>query len=124
MRGDRLKKFRLRNDLTLQQLGEKTGVKKAMLSKVENGQRKVSVDTLSEISKVLGCSTDYLLGESDNPFSEKEVTYFSKNKEKQHSEFESKFRKLFKRIEEMPKGEQEIFYRMLEAAVAHKLINN
>ncbi|PHB24741.1 transcriptional regulator [Bacillus pseudomycoides] len=124
MRGDRLKKFRLRNDLTLQELGEKTGLKKPFLSMVENGKRKVSVDTISKLSEILGCSTDYLLGESDNPFSEKEVTYFSSGKVKKHSEFESKFRKLFKRIEEMPKGEQEIFYRMLEAAVAHKLINN
>ena len=124
MRGNRLKKFRLRNDLTLQQLGEKTGLKKQFLSMVENGKRKVSVDTISRLSEILGCSTDYLLGESDNPFPEKEVTYFSSSKKKQHLEFESKFRKLFKRIEEMPKGEQEIFYRMLEAAVAHKLIND
>ena len=45
-----------------QELASRIGVSKAMLSAIENGHRKPSLDTLIAAADVLRCSTDDLLG--------------------------------------------------------------
>lgn len=58
-----------RNYLKLLQkdIAEKTGIDHKYISKYENGSVRPQYEALVEIAKVLKCSTDYLLGRTDNP---------------------------------------------------------
>ena len=47
---------RVRQDLTIAEIGERTGLSRGMLSKIENGQASMSLDSLSRIAGALGVS--------------------------------------------------------------------
>jgi len=51
--GEAIKQARLANNLTQEQLGEKIGVRKSQISKIENGDN-ISLSTLMRIFKTLG----------------------------------------------------------------------
>lgn len=57
--GRAIKTERLRQNLTQEQLGEKTGVKKAQISKIENGHS-MTLPTMSRVFKALGINTAVL----------------------------------------------------------------
>ena len=63
---ERLKELRIECGLSRQQLAEQLNVSVRLLSYWENGQRECGFDTLIALSRVLNCSIDYLLGNSDN----------------------------------------------------------
>ena len=63
---ERLKELRLENDLTRQQLADNLNVSVRLLSYWENGERECNFDMLIALSKVLNCSIDYLLGNTEN----------------------------------------------------------
>jgi transcriptional regulator with XRE-family HTH domain len=66
--GERVKEIRKALGLTLDQFGEKIGIKKSALSKIENGLNSLS-DTLSiSICREFNVSPEYLSGESDQMF--------------------------------------------------------
>ena len=67
MRRDRLKNYRLKRDLTQEQLALELGTDKKAVSRWESGQYSPNLETLIEISRILNVSADYLLGLSDNP---------------------------------------------------------
>lgn len=52
------------------ELAKKMGFDKSIMSKIENGTRKVSSDELRKLSKIFNVSADYLLG-NENESSEK-----------------------------------------------------
>ena len=52
--------------LTQTELGDKVGVSKQTISAYERGDKLPTVQTLSILADVLDCSTDYLLGRTDN----------------------------------------------------------
>jgi len=56
---------------TCESLGEKVNVQKAAISKYERGDIHPSQDILLKLSKALSCSTDYLLGLTDEPYASK-----------------------------------------------------
>src|SRR3954470_19769132 len=62
-----LKKARKDAELTLQQLSEKSGIAVETISRLENGQRKPQVNTLTKIAKALDIPlselTEGLMGE-------------------------------------------------------------
>lgn len=60
--------LKLRKDLNLSQkeLADKVGITEASLSRYENNLREPKAEIIAKISEVLGCSTDYLLGRTDN----------------------------------------------------------
>jgi XRE family transcriptional regulator, master regulator for biofilm formation len=66
MIGQRIKKYRLRKQLSLSELAERAGVAKSYLSSIErNLQSNPSIQFLEKISSVLGVSTNTLLNEED-----------------------------------------------------------
>ena len=62
-----LKKLRLQNNLTLQELAKKVNIVASTISYLENGKRQFTQEHLELLSKFFNCSTDYLLGKTDNP---------------------------------------------------------
>lgn len=67
--GERIKKLRLENKLTLEELAKSIGVSKTSLVKYENGTVKnLKVDIIEKLSKIFNVSADYLTnGNIDNP---------------------------------------------------------
>ncbi|MGK0469393.1 MAG: transcriptional regulator with XRE-family HTH domain [Clostridium sp.] len=64
--GDRLKTERNRIHVTLETMAEDLKTTKATLSRYENNLREPKVDFVKQIADYLQCSTDYLLGRTDN----------------------------------------------------------
>lgn len=60
--GSKLKALRYNQRLTQQQLAERVGVAKSVVSYYESGDRFPSYDVLIKISRLFHVSTDYLLG--------------------------------------------------------------
>lgn len=64
--GRRLKAVRALRRLTQDEVAKKSGVPAAMISHYESGVRKTpSADNLVKLAGALKCTTDYLLGQSD-----------------------------------------------------------
>lgn len=60
--GPRLKRVRERRDMTLAELAEATGISKSTLSRLENGQRKPSLELLLPIAQAHRVPLDDLVG--------------------------------------------------------------
>ena len=68
--GERIKQERLDKGLTQEVLAEKANISASFLGQIERGERKLSLATLIQITKVLGASLDYLVNDippSENP---------------------------------------------------------
>ena len=52
--GETIKAERLRQNLTQEELGEKIGVKKSQISKLESGKCVITLPTMSRVFKALG----------------------------------------------------------------------
>lgn len=64
--GERILKLRKDLNLNQKELADKVGITEASLSRYENNLREPKAEIIAKISEVLGCSTDYLLGRTDN----------------------------------------------------------
>ncbi|WP_312309207.1 helix-turn-helix domain-containing protein [Stenotrophomonas indicatrix] len=62
----RLRESRDRRGLTQSELGKEAGLPSTTISHFESGSRKPSFDNLRRLTKVLGVSTDYLMGLVDS----------------------------------------------------------
>lgn len=62
--GKKLKEFRLQQELTLQELAEKTHFSMSYLSKVENSKKAPPVSTLIVLAKTLNVSLSEIFGET------------------------------------------------------------
>lgn len=60
--GITLKTLRLRNEMTQEQLAQRLGLTKSVISAYETGLRMPSYEVLISISRIFKVSTDYLLG--------------------------------------------------------------
>lgn len=70
--GKRLQAYRLQAELTQEQVAEKIGKNPKSYSMIENGDRGMSIETLTQLKDVLHFNADYLLfgeitGEDNNP---------------------------------------------------------
>ncbi|MGF7057763.1 helix-turn-helix domain-containing protein [Brassicibacter mesophilus] len=63
--GDRISSLRKELNLNQKELADKVGLTEASLSRYENNLREPKAEIIARIAKVLGCSTDYLLGQTD-----------------------------------------------------------
>ena len=63
--GNNLKKIRLDNDLTQEELAKKINTSRSNIANYENDKNMPSVDMLEKMSKALNCSVDFLLGKND-----------------------------------------------------------
>lgn len=61
----RLKALRKESGLTQDQLAQYLGVDQSMITKLENGTRKLNVTLIEKLCSLFGCTTDYLTGDSD-----------------------------------------------------------
>ena len=59
--GEKLKKLRISQKLTQQQLADRIGVAKSVVSYYESGDRYPSYDVLVKIARIFHTTTDYLL---------------------------------------------------------------
>jgi transcriptional regulator with XRE-family HTH domain len=64
--GHRIKRLRLAQHMTVQELAKKSEVSPGYLSEVERGLSAISVDKLSQIAQGLGIGVDILLGEDSD----------------------------------------------------------
>ena len=55
--GEAIKKARLQQHLTQEELGERVGVKKSQISKLESGKCVITLPTMSRIFRALGITT-------------------------------------------------------------------
>lgn len=55
--GEAIKKARLRKNLTQEELGERVGVKRSQICKLENGKSSITLSTMSRVFKALGITT-------------------------------------------------------------------
>lgn len=63
--GEAIKEARLKQHLTQEELGERLGVKKSQISKLESGKSSITLSTMSRVFKALGIATATLdLGEA------------------------------------------------------------
>ena len=73
MRGDRLRELREGKKMYQEDLAKKINVSKSTIGMYERNEREPNDETLLRLSSFFDCSTDYLLGRSDDPrLSEKE----------------------------------------------------
>ncbi len=63
----RLRQAREKRGLTQADLSKEAGLPSTTISHFESGSRKPSFDNLRRLTKVLGVSTDYLMGNVDTP---------------------------------------------------------
>lgn len=62
--GNILKKIRQENNLTQEELAKKINTSRSNIANYENDKNMPSVDILEKLSKIFGCSIDYLLGKT------------------------------------------------------------
>lgn len=55
--GEAIKKARLRQNLTQEELGERVGVKRSQICKFESGKSSITLSTMSRVFKALGITT-------------------------------------------------------------------
>lgn len=65
--GRRLRKLRLEQELTLEDISKKVGVTKATINKYESGiVKNIKRDTIEKLAEALCTSPEYLMGWTDN----------------------------------------------------------
>lgn len=67
MFSNRIREARERQKMTQKMLSIRLGIAQTTVSGWENGSKRPSVDTIVQISDILGVSTDYLLDKTDSP---------------------------------------------------------
>lgn len=55
--GEAIKNARLKQNLTQEELGERVGVKRSQICKLENGKSSITLSTMSKVFKALGMAT-------------------------------------------------------------------
>ena len=55
--GEAIKAERLKQNLTQEELGEKVGVKRSQICKLESGKSSITLSTMSKVFKALGITT-------------------------------------------------------------------
>ena len=65
IKSNRLKELRTESKITQAQLADYLGVDQSMVTKLENGSRKLNVTLIDKICNLFGCTQKYLTGEDD-----------------------------------------------------------
>ena len=77
MRGDRLRTLRERMKLTHETFAEMISTSTRQVARYESGDNDPSSEIVIKMADVLGVSTDYLLGRTDDPTSNLQITNLS-----------------------------------------------
>ena len=74
----RIKKCRLENNLTQEELAEKLGLKKSAVAKYENGRvENIKRSTIEEMARIFECTPSYLMGGDDTVAAHKDGDNFT-----------------------------------------------
>lgn len=129
--GERILNLRKNLNLSQKELAQKVGITEASLSRYENNLREPKAEIIAKISETLGCSTDYLLGLTNNKvtYTPESSAIINKTRYKTYEEIEStmieKFIKenIIKENETIPKYlvENTLKYGMDAAIKIYKL---
>lgn len=92
--GERILNLRKELNLSQKELAEKTGITEASLSRYENNLREPKAEIVIKVSEVLGCSTDYLLGRTDNKIDYTNKSNDDSNQFENYKEVESRIREV------------------------------
>ena len=111
--GSRISEELNKKNLTQKELAKLVGTTEVTIGRYINDKREPNASMLFEISKVLGVSTDYLLGRSSNPHTS------NKNKT-QADELEQEFPEgisvLYRANEKLTPEQKEMMLRMIKAS--------
>ena len=77
--GERLSELRKENNLSQKEISEYLNLDETNFSKIENGGRKLNVSILDKLCLLYNCSSQYILGESDEYDFSKIVFNINKN---------------------------------------------
>lgn len=117
----RVREMRIEHGLTQQQLAFDTGLSVGGIQSIEIGRAKPNIETLIKLAKRFGCSTDYLLGQTDDPNYQLEVTWnefhqrmeiVAKALNSMNPEYAEEFRKSF---EDTPRNDELMPPELLES---------
>jgi len=97
MRGDRLRKLRENKKMYQEDLAKKLNVSKSAIGMYERDEREPNDETLIKMATFFSCTTDYLLGHSDDP----DLTA------KEDKEITKQEKVLMAKIDSLPKEERE-----------------
>jgi len=67
MRGERIREMRRKMGLSQEDLARQIGIRGQQVYRYEAGENDPSADILRNIAQILGVTTDYLVGLSDDP---------------------------------------------------------
>ncbi len=92
--GSRIKKLRIEKGFTQDLLGSKLGMGRSNVGHIENGRTIPTADTLDKIADILGTSSDYLLGRTDD----ESAHYYALN-EKDEKDIAKRLRNMMEELE-------------------------
>ncbi len=67
MLGERLRKVREKSEITQAYVAKALNISASAVGMYEQGRRDPDTETLKKFAELYGCSTDYLLGRTDDP---------------------------------------------------------
>ncbi|AQY37865.1 helix-turn-helix transcriptional regulator [Bacillus thuringiensis] len=105
--GKRVKEIRAELKLSQSQFAESIGVSKSLISLIELGRKKPSVETINKIAKKGNISVDYILGRTNNRSSS----------ENEASEVKIELNTAVDRIEKLTEEQQRFIIKMLNGMV-------
>lgn len=72
MKQNRLKEIRERKKMSAYEIARKLGVTAVSYYRYEKGEQTISAEMLAKLADILGVSTDYILGRTNEPNGQKE----------------------------------------------------
>lgn len=114
MLGDKIKKLRLKEGMTQEELGKKLHVSGAAIAFYENGKRNPNLEMINELAVIFSVSADYLLdtptveGPEYDPETLEILEMLGRNEE---------LRMLFKRTGHLSKEDMEQIVRIMKATL-------
>lgn len=102
--GNKIKELRVKNNLSGEELGDKIGVTKAMISYYETNKTTPTIDVLEKIASILGVDIHYFIGEKEDSKYKQRYLEIKKKYEEADAERLDLLRKLVKIQSELNKG--------------------
>lgn len=105
----RVAQFRRKNGISQMQLCETLGLTQSMMSRYETGQRRIPSELLAEFAKIIGVSSDELLG----------ITASKKNNLEMNPETKTLWKK-FQQVTTLSKHDQRAVIRLINSLARAK----
>ena len=106
--GIRIKNLRDKNNLTQRELADKIHISYSVMNRIESGERPARDEEIRKIADVLGTTTDYLLGRTDekNPYEPETIAAHKEGDEWTEEELEDieKFKEYIRMRRQTEKG--------------------